>query len=238
MHDAFNDYHPKCSNTSSPKVMGWDIEPNQMSLTSQDDIFQHMVTELATVSLIDAKLYLWNNASDPTANRQMVKDVSSESFVAGFEQATSTGTLRNHIMRLNSSVTCERIQRAEFPSICGGDRPFVRNVSHGDSFTKVCVPGRLGLSPWTLSRDRQDIVEELYLDVLEELEYNVGFTNERNLTSDYTLHCTTSTTRGYFELGNYGTGYYWGPLLEKWPDPQIMKNNYNDFFKNGFPSEL
>jgi hypothetical protein len=122
MHDAFNDYHPKCSNTSSPKVMGWDIEPNQMSLTSQDDIFQHMVTELATVSLIDAKLYLWNNASDPTANRQMVKDVSSESFVAGFEQATSTGTLRNHIMRLNSSVTCERIQRAEFPSVCGGDR--------------------------------------------------------------------------------------------------------------------
>jgi hypothetical protein len=216
MLDAYYDRTPKCSDLSLPRAMEWDIEPTQMSLSLQDDIFQYLVTELATVSLIDAKLYLWNNASDPTANRQLVKDLSSKSFTAGFEQATATGTLRNHIKRLDSSFTCGRIERANFPLVFDGDHPFVRLVSHGNNFTKICVSGRFLISPWTLSRDRHDILEELYLDILEELEY-VGSANERNIISDYNLHCTALTTRGYFELGNYGTRHYWGPLVKKWP---------------------
>lgn len=75
MHDAYYDRPPKFPNTSPPRVMGWDIEPNQMSLALQDDIF-HLVTEFATVSLVDAKLYLWNNASRPQADRQLVKELS------------------------------------------------------------------------------------------------------------------------------------------------------------------
>lgn len=133
-------------------------------------------------------------------------------------------------MRLNSSVECQRIQRAAFPSPCPGDRPFTRIFSHGNNATRICAPGLRRLSSWTMSRSRQDIVGELYIDILERLD--IGRRNilgYRNLTSNYTLRCTASTTRSYFELGNYRNNNTWGPLLEKWPSPEEMATVYNNY---------
>lgn len=97
-----------------------------------------------------------------------------------------------------------------------------------------------------MSRSRQDIREELFIDVFEELELGMvdqqGF---RNLTTDRTLHCTAFTTRGYFELGNYRNNQTWGPLLAKWPSYEDMTNDFNDYLKPHdlydyriYPSEL
>lgn len=222
---------PQCSQKAlPPKVIGWDMEPTQMSMTSQDDIFQEILNELAVVSLIDVKPHLWNDEFDSGADKMALRDLSNGSFVATLEQGTSTGVLRQHILRLNSSVVCERIERAAFPSPCPGEYPFTRMFSHDSNVTRVCVPGTSKISPWTMSRSRQDIVEELYLDILEELEFsNVRSVDYRNLTSDYTLHCTVSTTRGYFELGNYRNNDTWGPLLDTWPSSKEMETEYNDF---------
>jgi hypothetical protein len=221
----------ECSRKVPPaKEIGWDMEPTQMALTYQYEIFPQLLGELAVASLNDVKPNLWNNASDSAANKLLLQDHGSGAFVAALEQGTSTGVLRQHIMRLNSSVECQRIQRAAFPSPCPGDRPFTRTFSHGNNMTRICTPGSRGLSPWTMSRSRQDIVEELYIDILEQLEIgNPRLVDHRNLTSNYTLRCTASTTRGYFELGNYRNNNTWSALLEKWPSPEDMATDYNNY---------
>jgi hypothetical protein len=45
-------------------------------------------------------------------------------FVAGLPVGATTGVLRQHVMRLNSSVSCEEMDPDDFPSPCPGDRPF------------------------------------------------------------------------------------------------------------------
>lgn len=220
-----------CSRNVLPaKEIGWEMEPTQMALTQQYEIFPRFLSELAIASLIDVKSNLWNNASDSSANKLMLQDHGNGAFVAALEQGTSTGVLRQHIMRLNSSVECQHIQRAAFPSPCPGERPFTRDSSHGNNLTRICTPGSRGLSPWTVSRNRQDIVEEIYLDVVEQLDPGFPRSVDRhNWTSNYTLRCTATTTRGYFELGNYHNNNTWGASMETWPSPEDMATNYNDY---------
>jgi len=239
MQYAYYKTAPRCKQKVLPyRVVGWDIEPTEMARIPQNIVFQRLISELAVVSLTDAEPNLWANVSTPEARKQAVRDVDNHTFVASLEQGTTTGVLREHIIRMNSSVSCERMQRSAFPSICQGEQPFTRSLSHGENYTRICVPGTTGLSPWTMSRNRQEITEELFLDIVEKLEYNVGFVDERNLTSDYTLHCTVTTTRGYFELGNYRNNYTWGPLLDEWPGTEILRENFNDVNGTGhFPSE-
>lgn len=229
----------ECSKTAlAPKVIGWDMEPTQMSLTYQDDIFQEILSDLAIARLGDLKPHLWNDTHRTEADQMSLGNAGSGSFVATLEQGTSTGVLRQHIARLNSSVTCERIERSAFPSPCPGENPFTRTFSHQKNLTRICVPGKRGASPWTMSRNRQDIHEELFLDVLEECELGrVQSVDFRNLTSNYTLHCTASTTRGYFELGNYRNNQTWGPLLSTWPSPEEMESEYNDYLDFSDPGK-
>jgi hypothetical protein len=234
MGNAYKVYHTDraCSKLSlPPRVLGWDMEPTQMSLTYQDEIFQEILSELSVARLGDLKPHLWNDTHRTEVDRMSLSKAGSGSFVATLEQGTSTGVLRQHIARLNSSVTCERIERSAFPSPCPGEKPFTRTLSHEKNLTRICVPGKRGSSPWTMSRSRQDIHEELFLDILEECELGTLRLNDfRNLTSDFTLHCTAATTRGYFELGNYRNNQTWGPLLSTWPSPEEMQSEYNDYF--------
>lgn len=242
---AYNEsrYRTRCRKTAfPPRVVGWDMEPTQMRITNQEDIFQEVLSELAIASLNDLKPHLWNDTHNTDVKQVALRNLWNNTFVASIEQGISTGVLKQHIMRLNSSVSCEKIDRSAFPSPCPGEKPFERTFSHDGNFTRICVPGKLGTSPWTLSRSRQDIQEEMFLDILEECEIGVprlvGF---RNLTSQYTLRCTASTTRGYFELGHYrnSNNQTWGPLLATWPSRKQMVTNYNDFIEhNVFPSEM
>ena len=67
-------------------------------------------------------------------------------------------------MRLNSSIGCEYIPAADYPTECLGGRLFTNhwNGSAGymDISLDVCVPGNYSQTPWTQSRDRQDLREE------------------------------------------------------------------------------
>ena len=46
---------------------------------------------------------------------------------------------------------------------------------------------------------------------------------------NFTLHCTTSTTRGYFELRNWHNDLQYGPLKKSWPTLEELKQEYNDY---------
>lgn len=144
-------------------------------------------------------------------------------FVAAFFANTTTGVLRQHAMRLNSSIECTEIDRSEFPNPCTGARPLVIDYPLGtakyDVGVQICVPGEYGRSPWTLSRNRQDLDEEMFL----------AFNIKQNQGYDYsTFHCKATTTRGYFELGNYYNNEIYSPLLEKWPSREEMLEGFND----------
>jgi hypothetical protein len=131
-------------------------------------------------------------------------------------------------MRLNSSVHCEEIDRADFPSTCPGENPFAVSLRRAnDTNIRVCVPGKIGTFPWTLTRNRQDIAEELYLDLFDgDPTSSVNF---KNITA--TIKCEAKTTRGYFELGNLRTNETYGSLLNRWPEPQHIETDYNDWVR-------
>ena len=157
------------------------------------------------------------------------KRVSGDTFVSSIEQGTITGVLRQHAMRLNSTVSCKKFSRADFPTNCNGSFPFRKWYAHSGNYTRVCVPGHHAISPWTLSRNRQDIAEHLYLDVVEDLDKN-RYPAAWGMISNYTLHCTAYSTRGCFELGNYRNNYTRGPLLQKWPAREELARELHDVF--------
>jgi hypothetical protein len=91
------------------------------------------------------------------------------------------------------------------------------------------VPGAYGKTPWTLSRDRQDISEDLWIDVfIPDTALTQGVLTELYATN-FTLRCTSNTTRGYFEVNNNLNGNNPGPLLETWPSQEELAEDYNDF---------
>lgn len=143
-------------------------------------------------------------------------------FFAALPFNITTGTMRYHAMRFNSTVECTLLSKDEFPEDCPGSKPYSTSIEVRNDTSllelRICVPGRWGTSPWTLSRNRQDIEEQVYLQLLDD-------SDQDNST---TIHCSSATTRGYFELGNYRTKGAYGPLLERWPSPEVMERDFND----------
>ena len=139
-------------------------------------------------------------------------------------------------MRLNSTTECSRIARDQFPATCEGTMPLIKTLDDPKNITiRICAPGNYGKSPWTLSRDRQDITEELYVDVWfpDNTTIVPPYTGLANIRpSNFTTSCTTTTTRGYFELPNYRNNYLVQPLEDKWPDNETMWSEWNDYILN------
>ena len=162
-------------------------------------------------------------------------------FVAALPNDTTTGILRQHAMRLNSSTNCNIIEEAHFPTTCTGthplvvsyisqDTPIFRDPATFGNFTiDVCVPGDTHKTPWTLSRDRQTINEDMFVKVHVSAETYIEWTYYGGIeqASNFTLHCSANTTRGYFELGNIRNDLVAGPLIDVWPDNETLWNNFN-----------
>jgi hypothetical protein len=244
-----------CTGTRLYRSIGRDIEPAQMAVAEHRVIRSRMALELASISIDESQSNLWNvsaaNHVNPFVSAQIVNfDSQIESlrylvfrrydipgylpdvFVAGLPMGTTTGVLRQHIMRLNSSLSCEEINPHDFPSPCPGDRPFVMSwegVIGTD--VRICVPGNYTAVPWTLSRSRQEHTEEMYIvikdtNIPSDIEWNSA--NPPFNTSS-SIRCTATTTRGDFELGNNWNNNTYGPLLKQWPDAAMMVENFNDW---------
>lgn len=155
-------------------------------------------------------------------------------FVSAVPRDTTTGVLRQHAMRMNSSAECADISQDEFPSQCGGDLPFSTSYDAGnETQIRICVPGNHMQSPWSLTRDRQDIEEEMFIDFTSYVDPDTrsgaaGVFRGRN----FTAHCTTKSTRGYFELANYRNNFTAQPLMDKWPDKETLQTDFNDYLEH------
>jgi hypothetical protein len=237
-----------CKGMTLYRPIGRDIEPAQMAMAEHLVIRSRMASELASISIDESQSTLWSVNATFDVN-PFVSDRGFDSqtkslryrvfqhnlrdfFVAGLPINTTTGVLRQHLMRLNSSLSCEEIDPGNFPSPCSGDRPFVVSWEGViDTDVRICVPGNYTAVPWTLSRSRQEHTEEMYIDIKNtDIPSNAEWnsTNPRFNTSS-TIRCTAMTTRGYFELGNDWNNNTYGPLLEQWPDTAEMAENFNDW---------
>ena len=223
-------------------------------MTPQTMVVTDVIKSLATVTDMDTQPYLWpdtttdwstfldggdNNALANTFWAPYKFDQNLRYFVTAFPNNTNTGVLREHIMRLNSTAQCKAIDETAFPDTCPGVDPLVVSYSSevtssysrpGNFSIDVCVPGNLSASPWTLSRDRQDITEDIYIKV--HVDYQVyeiwGSSFSANgPPANFTVHCMANTTRGYFELPNWSNDFTPGPLLEKWLDKETLENDFN-----------
>ena len=84
--------------------------------------------------------------------------------------------------------------------------------------------------PWTLSRSRQEHLEEIYIDIKDtNVSLNTTWDSlDLPFNAGSTIRCTASTTRVYFELGNMWNDNTYGPLLQQWLSPTQMTKNFND----------
>ncbi|GLA41284.1 hypothetical protein AnigIFM63309_009372 [Aspergillus niger] len=227
-----------CDPTNIATIVGLDPEPAALEYMPQSLAVQQVAKKTQLVSELDVQPYLWPEQWTTINDAQAIERgtffwydesfPSDKYFVSALQNGTNTGVLRQHAIRLNSTSACEAVHPSAFPQTCSGDRPFVTNLSAPDALDiRICAPGAFGQTPWTRSRDRQDISEELWIDVVQQI---TGWIVEQ---SNFTLRCTTNTTRGYFEISNYKNGNNPGPLLEKWPSPEVLKQDFNDYLGAG-----
>jgi hypothetical protein len=205
------------------------VDEPQSNIWSVNATYKPRVEDFGRPFYIEPKsLRYW--VFPPGALYTVTLDTVPDFFVAGLPVGTTTGVLRQHLMRLNSSLSCEEIDPSDFPSPCPGDRPFTVSWKRVvDTDVRVCVPGNYTASPWTLSRNRQEHTEEMYIDVNNTSIGELSSSENPRLNTSYTIRCIARTTRGYFELGNDWNNYIYGPLLEQWPNPEQMADKFNDW---------
>jgi hypothetical protein len=226
---------------------GFDPEPWATTKVAHSLIAQEVSNNLATLNDLEFQANLWLDNphgdhekevrlfTNPTRYARLLEyrhDTGEglHYFATAFPNGTETGVLRQHALRFNSSVSCQNMTRSEFPSICEGARPLSIEIRRSALNVSVCVPGEEGNPGWTRTRNRQTITEELFLDLsYREDRPELYIHHLRN----FTIHCTASTTRGYFELGNWMNNNIYGPLLDKWPDKETIERETNNFLSNG-----
>lgn len=210
------------------RQIGIDLEPAQMAVIPAQYILPRIKNDLSTLHEDQAQPHIWKEPlsyGDTTIGFEGLRG-----FVAALPGEATTGVLREHIMRLNSTASCSSLDISEFPATCSGDNPFQASLQYKGTYdwgrtnenvsiVDICAPGDLGKHPWTVSRNRQELSEEVFLK-FSGYEYDAGV-----------LHCTGLTTRGYFELGNVHNKDTFGPLLEKWPSSgaSLHKDQFHDF---------
>ncbi|OBT62556.1 hypothetical protein VE03_07367 [Pseudogymnoascus sp. 23342-1-I1] len=239
---------PSCDTTGiSNKVVGYDPEPSDLETCPQDLVIQRLANKISDVTSFDIQTNLWpertpgSGAADDTYPVQYpitqtffwydeelsTINKNNTFYTASIPNGTKTGVLREHALRQQSTTNCVMVSQSSFPSTCGGEKPLRTAFSNRDVNVDICCPGSYDKVPWTLSSSRQDITEEIWIDVAVFGDSKLDLFH-RGIGKNFTLHCMSNSTRGYFELGNYQNGFAASGILETWPGPEDMAANFND----------
>ncbi|KAH5257723.1 hypothetical protein HBI70_177570 [Parastagonospora nodorum] len=117
--------------------------------------------------------------------------------------------------RINTTVIYSNITAGEWPSECARDTESVffadyhKQLEYPRVGLVICMPTNISSSPWYATHNRQDITEELYLNISTHPS-GKGF-----------YKATAKTSLGYFELPSAHNGYNAGPLLDELTLPDL-----------------
>lgn len=223
-------------------VGGYDPEPADMAVVPGNLVARKVGNQLPILSNMDSQYHIWpilprmgdNWAMDIGNTFYYYQKTSIKSipfYVTAFPPDFSTGVLREHAIRLNTSVSCETVPRLSFPEICPGERPLAGEFSNQETRNRFCVAGDYTSVPWTIDRNRQDITEELWVDNYIPYESPISLVSSfvESAVNNITVHCVANTTRGYFELPNFHNGNVPGTLLGDWPSQEMLERDFNDY---------
>ena len=176
-----------------------------------------------------------------------------EYFTSALPIGSNTGVLRYLGLRMNTSIDCQLVPQTLFPATCSSDNGFYRdfsnmNDSDPDDFYsgtlppghpsyrgRICAPGEVLASPWKETPNRQDIQEDLWIDfTFSNLTLPKRYGGYYPLAdrANFTQHCTSNSTLGFFEVPNYWNGNIVGPLLTEPPSVSHNKTYKNTFASN------
>lgn len=244
-----------------PTRGGTQNTPGTLASVQSTRIIDSINSALVEGKLSDKQPYLWLSGVDSLNITSVATNLAHNItaferlpallYTATFPVGTDTGVIRQLALRLNSSITCEIADHSAFPSSCPGLNPFdqtfsnIGNDSNSTPFdlsgtnapkfqTRICAPGDMTTSSWRGTGHRQDVSEEVWLDV--------QFTPVLDPTSsNFTQHCYGNSTLGYFELPNYWNGHTASELFTTWPadGPNISYYHIDEIFpESGFPDKL
>lgn len=181
----------------------------------------------------DVDANLWGTWSDNSAGRipysafDGTSGTKTNLYFAPLPRGFSSGTYSRsqYAPRLNSSVEYTAITVDQYRSNCRNETDtggfFAHYTYHdrqiGTVGVEACMTGDLRVSPWKPTRDRQDIIETLYL----------------NFSQGAYFKATANSSLGYFELPRYGNGNKPGPLLAKDPFTQFTKRQVQNSTSSG-----
>lgn len=222
-------------------VGGYDPEPADMAVAPGNLVARKVGNQLPTLSNLDSQNHIWPilprmgenwamNIGNTFYYYQKISFQSIPFYVTAFPPSFNTGVLREHAIRLNTSVSCETVPRSSYPDVCPGDRPLTGEFSNSETRNRYCVSGDYTAVPWSIDRNRQDIVEELWVDNYIPYGSRISLLSSfvESAVNNITVHCVANTTRGYFELPNFYNGDTPGALLEAWPSQEVLEREFND----------
>lgn len=179
--------------------VGADPEPSDLRTTPPFLTAAAAAGSLATVSNSDPQPHLWAIGSNPYNSGQ------SWSLEDWYEsQLKGAALLRLYVARRHQNghvpipchayeLDCELVDLATYPKPCAGQRPFVGNYSVDGLRIQFCVPGQYDASPWSISRDRQDIEEEAWVQVSVSSDSDMSGVLGGE-TENVILHCQANST--------------------------------------------
>ncbi|TPX14543.1 uncharacterized protein E0L32_005235 [Thyridium curvatum] len=147
--------------------------------------------------------------------------------VSSVPWGVETGTSQYHALGMTSYATCAPIDRTAFPEPCPGPHPFTTQLDFPTAGgLRVCVPGDFSRALWENNLKKQDVEEELFVDV----SYGPTSSLQR-----FTTRCTAKSSRGYIKVGSEGKPTIQAAFVDSLPD-QERRRIYNPASKNKDPS--
>ena len=108
--------------------IGIDLEPAQMAVIPAQYILPRIKNDLSTLQEDQAQPHIWKKPlsyGDTTIGFEGLRG-----FIAALPGAATTGVLREHIMRLNSTASCTSLDISGFPATCSGENPFQASLEY------------------------------------------------------------------------------------------------------------
>lgn len=194
---------------------------------------------LDVITMDDIDANIWSPEA-PIPNPKL-SSLTESAFFSEVPSNFSTGLLGpQYAPRMNSTTNVTVVSEEEFRGSCRDESNsggfyvqyqktygYVERDYYMYSLT-VCMPGDIRISPWKPTRDRQDITEELYINI-----------TLANRAMHYRVR--TQSSLGYFELPNIMNGNKPGPLLQQDPYPNKTlpsRFRYDHLFSNAKRDEL
>ncbi|KAL9621641.1 MAG: hypothetical protein Q9160_003893 [Pyrenula sp. 1 TL-2023] len=230
-------------NDTGPSLLAYDADILGMSQVGMNSVVRDTKRKLETGSHWDQQPQIWQDPSmmcnstsvDFTEwcytlfnghNNQtnLVSLPGDKYWISNLVATTNTGLVKEHSLRLNSSINCQAVSDSEYPDICSGfetststhlpDSEDSANADRSFEF-KVCAPGSDQPFPWKLVRDRQEISDSVFMQLNSDgLAYLSGTLDLPDAKRAVTVRCSTETTTGYFTLPNKVDTPLAGPILE------------------------